>query len=614
MAKANANRYRADLREMSFVLFEQFRLGELLGAAPFENWDEATCRQTLQQSYRFATEVTGPLNASGDREGCRLEGGQVRTPAGFREAWQELYQLGFKSLAVPAELGGQGGPYTVHALVEEMLSGSNCAFAMYPGLTAGALELVEAFGTPDQKKRYLEKMLSGAFAGTMCLTEPQAGSDVGAATTRARKNPDGTYSIEGTKIFISSGDHDLAENVVHMVLARIEGAAPGTRGLSLFIVPKHHVRADGSLGERNDVAVGGLEHKIGINGSATCVLNFGENGRCIGELIGTAEHLGMSQMFKLMNTARIAVGIQGLGIASSAYLNALDYARERKQGPSIKNFKDASAPRVPILEHADVRRMLLDMKSRVEGVRALLCKLTMHMDRVRALASKDDEKGVYHRGQVDLLTPLLKAYSSEQAWNVCAMALQILGGAGVTRDYPIEQYVRDVKVFTIYEGTTHIQAMDLVGRKLGQAGGAPLFAFMADVSAFVDANREDPALGDAVRSLGEAQQAVAVAAQAYLGWSQSGKLELVSVTANRFLEMMSELAVGWLLLDAAAVGAKAAAGLPAGHPDLAFYAGKRASALYYARNVLPTVSLKAQMIAGEDRSALDLAAEAFATV
>lgn len=614
MAKANANRYRADLREMSFVLFEQFRMGELLAAAPFENWDESTCRQTLQQSYRFATEVTGPLNASGDREGCRLENGQVRTPAGFREAWRELYQLGFKSLAFPAEVGGQGGPYTLHAMVEEMLSGSNCAFAMYPGLTAGALELVEAFATPDQKRRYFDKMLNGEFAGTMCLTEPQAGSDVGAAKTKARKNPDGTYSIEGTKIFISSGDHDLTENVVHMVLARIEGAAPGTKGLSLFIVPKIHVRADGSLGERNDVSVGGLEHKIGINGSATCVLNFGENGRCIGELIGTVEHLGMSQMFRLMNTARIAVGIQGLGIASSAYLNALDYARERKQGPSIKNFKDANAPRVPILEHADVRRMLLDMKARVEGVRALLCKLTMHMDRARALAGKDDAQAAYHRGQVDLLTPLLKAYSSEQAWNVCTSALQILGGAGVTRDYPIEQYVRDVKVFTIYEGVTHIQAMDLVARKLGQAGGAPLFAFMADLGSFAEEHRDDPVLGEAVRTLSQAQQAVGVTAKAYLEWGQSGKFELVPATANRFLEMMSELTVGWLLLDAAAIGAKASAGLPAGHPDLAFYAGKTASALYYARNVLAGVPHKAQLIASEDRSALDIAAEAFATV
>jgi hypothetical protein len=614
MAKANANRYRADLREMNFLLFEQFKLGELLGAPPFESWDEETCRETLKQSYRFATEVTGPLNASGDREGCRLENGQVKTPEGFKEAWQELYQLGFKSVPFPADHGGQSGPYTLHAMIEEMLSGSNCAFAMYAGLTAGALELVEAFATSGQKQRYFEKMLTGVWSGTMCLTEPQAGSDVGAASARARKNPDGTYAIQGTKIFISAGDHDLAANVVHMVLARIEGASPGTKGLSLFIVPKVRVNPDGSLGESNDVAVGGLEHKIGINGSATCVLNFGESGRCVGELIGTAEHVGMSQMFRLMNTARIAVGIQGLGIASSAYLNALDYARERKQGSSLRNFKDPSAPRVPIIEHADVRRMLLDMKAHVEGVRAMLCKLTMHMDRARALAGKDEEKATYHRGQVDLLTPLLKAYSSEQAWNVCATALQVLGGAGVTRDYPVEQYVRDVKVFTIYEGTSHIQAMDLVGRKLGQAGGAPLAAFMADIGAFVEAHRGHAVLGDSVRLLGQAQLAVGGTAKAYMAWSQSGKFELVPATANRFLEMMSELTVGWLLLEAAVVAEKAAQGLAGGHPDLGFYEGKRASAVYYARNALATAPLKAQQIAAEDRTALDMPAEAFATV
>jgi alkylation response protein AidB-like acyl-CoA dehydrogenase len=614
MAKAGTNRYRVDLRDMHFVLFEQFKIGEILGSPPFEHWDEATCRETLKQSVRFATEVLGPLNASGDREGCRLESGQVRAPAGFKEAWQELYHLGFKSVAVPADHGGQGGPYTLHAVIEEMLSGSNCSFSMYSGLTAGALDLVEAFATPEQKHRYFEKMLTGVWSGTMCLTEPHAGSDVGAASTRARRNGDGTYSIQGTKIFISAGDHDMTQNVVHMVLARVEGAAPGTKGLSLFIVPKLLVRPDGSLGERNDVSVGGLEHKIGLNGSATCVLNFGENGRCVGELIGSAENLGMSQMFRLMNTARIAVGIQGLGIASSAYLNALDYARERKQGSSIKNFKDPNAPRVPILEHADVRRMLLDMKSKVEGTRAVLCKLTMHMDRARALAGRDEEKAAYHRGQVDLLTPLLKAYSSEQAWTVCATALQVFGGAGVTRDHPVEQYARDAKVFTIYEGTTHIQAMDLVARKLGQAGGAPLMAFMGDVGAFVETHRSDPALGEAVKLLAQAQQAVGATARTYADWSQSGKLELVAATANRFLELMSELTVGWLLLEAAAIGEKAAAGLAAGHPDRAFYQGKKGAALFYARNALAGAPLKAQQIAAADRTAIDLPAEAFATV
>ncbi len=300
----------------------------------------------------------------------------------------------------------------------------------------------------------------------MCLTEPQAGSDVGSARTKATRNADGTYNISGTKIFISAGDHDLAENIIHLVLARVEGAPAGTKGLTLFIVPKLRYDADGKVTGSNDVAVGAIEHKMGINGSATCVLNFGENGQCIGVPVGGETKLGqgMPQMFRMMNSARIAVGLQGLSVASSAYLNALEYAKERKQGASIHHFKDASAPRVPILEHGDVRRMLLEMKAKVEGIRALAVKLAHHQDQVRALSGKDDQKVAYHQGQTDLLVPLVKAYGSDQGFRICELAIQTYGGAGYTRDYPVEQYCRDAKIFSIYECTNHIQAMDLVGR------------------------------------------------------------------------------------------------------------------------------------------------------
>ena len=613
------NRYKADLREMFFLLFEQFALGELLGKSPFDAWGEEEVRQSITECYRWVREVSGPLNAIGDAEGCRLENGQVLTPTGFKDAWKKLYEAGWKSIGVSAEHGGAGAPRSVQIMIEELLSGANTAFTMYSGLTYGAAEVIEAFGTDEQKHLFCERMFNGKWGGTMCLTEPQAGSDVGSARTSATKNADGTYAIRGTKIFISAGDHDLADNVVHLVLARVEGAPAGTKGLTLFIVPKVRTSADGTLGGSNDVSVGNIEHKMGINGSSTCVLNFGENGKCIGWPVGGDAKLnqGMSQMFKMMNGARIAVGMQGYSVASSAYLNALEYARDRKQGASITHWKDATAPRVPILEHADVRRMLLDMKARVEGIRALAIKLTRHQDTVDSLAKSggSEQDMAYHQGQVDLLVPLVKAYGSDQGFRVCETAIQTYGGAGYTRDYPVEQYCRDAKIFSIYEGTNHIQSMDLVGRKLGQAGGANLQAFLGDVGKFVAKNGEHPTLGAAVKSLGQASQAIGGSAMKLLMWFQSGNLALVPLAANRFLEMMSELSVAWMLLEGAVIAEKKKKKeLAAGSPDLAFYTGKVHAALYYARNVLPGVELKAKMMETEDKTPLDIPDAALATV
>ncbi|HEY7957867.1 MAG TPA: acyl-CoA dehydrogenase [Polyangia bacterium] len=610
------NRYKADLREMLFLLFEQFRLGELLGKPPFEGWGEDEVRTALSECYRWVREVTGPLNALGDVNGCKLEDGHVHTPPGFKEAWKKLYEAGWKAIGVDPEHGGAGAPRSVQALIEEMLSGSNTAFSMYGGLAYGASEVIAVFGTPEQRALYCERMFGGTWGGTMCLTEPQAGSDVGAARTRATRNPDGTYKIQGTKIFISGGDHDLAENIVHLVLARTPDAPAGTKGLTLFIVPKTRTDESGKLLQSNDVAVGNIEHKMGINGSSTCVLNFGENDNCIGVPVGGEAKLnqGMSQMFRMMNGARIAVGLQGLSVASSAYLNALEYAKERKQGASIRNWKDANAPRVPIIEHPDVRRMLLDMKAKVEGIRALAIKLTHHQDCATALAGKDDAKVAYHQGQIDLLVPLIKAYGSDQGFRICETAIQTYGGAGYTRDYPVEQYCRDAKIFSIYEGTNHIQAMDLVGRKLGQAGGANLQAFAADVGRFVAAHSAHPTLGPAVKRLGTAQEALTQAAMKLLMWFQTGNLPMVPLTANRFLEMMAEFTVAWMLLEGATIADEKRKNVAPDHPDWFFYTGKVAAAQYYARNVLPGVQEKARLLEEEDRSALDIPDAAFATV
>ncbi|MDB5212784.1 MAG: Acyl-CoA dehydrogenase [Myxococcaceae bacterium] len=612
------NRYKADLREFQFLLFEQFKLGELLGKAPYDAWGEEEVRSSLAECYRFAREVLGPLNVVGDIQGCKLENGHVITPTGFKDAWKKLYEAGWKSIGVPPELGGAGAPRTLQVLVEEMLSGANAAFNMYPGLAYGAAEVIEQFGTADQKHKFAEHMFNGKWGGTMCLTEPHAGTDVGSAKTTASRNADGSYNVRGTKIFISGGDHDLAENVIHLVLARVDGAPAGTKGLTLFIVPKYSIKEDGTLGESNDVHVASLEHKMGINGSATCVLNFGDNGKCIGWPVGGEEKLnqGMPQMFKLMNAARISVGVQGVAVASSAFLNALDYAKERKQGASITHWKDATAPRVPIIEHADVRRMLIQMKATVEGIRALAVKLTMHQDQVYVYQGKDEAKAAYHQGQVDLLVPLVKAYGSDQGFRICETAIQTYGGAGYTRDYPVEQYCRDAKIFSIYEGTNHIQAMDLVGRKLGQAGGANLQAFLGDIAKFVAANSAHATLGSAVKKLGAAQEAVAGTAMRLLMWFQSGQVALVPLSANRFCEMMSELTVAWQLLEGAVVAeqAKGNATAAEGHPDHAFYAGKVQAALWFARNVLPGVEHKAQLLGEEDKSALDMPDAGFATV
>ena len=606
---AHPNQYKSNLRDLSFLLFEQFKLDELLGKAPYANWGKDEVVAVIEEAYGWVQKHLGTCNRSGDDEGCRLEDGQVRVPSGYKEAWKALFEAGWRTLGIEEAHGGQAGPFTLAMMVEEFMCGSNTSFNMYPALTQGAADVILSFGTAEQQATYVPNMFNGKWAGTMCLTEPHAGSDVGSASTVAVKRADGHYDIRGVKIFISGGDHDMTGNIVHMVLARTPDAPAGTKGLSLFIVPK--VRPDGTP---NDVTVGGIEHKMGIRGSATAVLNFGDNGGCVGELVGTTEQKGMSQMFHLMNYARIGVGIQSISIASSAYLNALEYAKDRKQGSSIKQWKDATAPRVPIIDHPDVRRMLLDMKARVEGLRALAVKLTMHVDHVNAINKTGGDKALaeYHNGQVDLLVPLIKAYGSDQSFQICATAIQVYGGAGYLKDWPVEQYCRDAKIFSIYEGTNHIQAMDLVGRKLMQRGGANVQAFGKDVGTFVAANKQHATLKDAIAVLAQAMEALTGTGGKFMQWFGGGKMEMVPSVANRFLEMMSETTVGWLLLEGAVVAEAAAEKLAADHPDRAFYEGKRFAAQYFAHNVLPGVVAKAQMIAREDRTALDMPIAAFA--
>ena len=614
MALAPGNHFKADLRAIRFTLWDHLGTERLFKLERFAHLSRDECDAVIDQAYRFATEVTGPLNSTGDRTGCHMEGGRVVTPPGFREAWRKLFEVGLMPFTIPAESGGFGGPSAVGVVLQELQSGANTAFQMYAGLTHGAADLMEHFALDEDRKRFLPAMLDGRYSGTMCLSEPHAGSDVGATRTRARHIEGNVYEITGTKCWISAGDHDLTQNIVHMVLARIEGAPTGTKGLSLFIVPKVWVNDDGTLGEPNDVTTASIEHKLGIRASATAVLNFGDAGRCRGILVGGRPHEGMRQMFRMMNGARIAVGVQGIAVASTAYLTALGYARERQQGSSIRNFKDPNAPRVAILEHSDIRRLLVEMKAKVEGTRALAIKLALHADLARALADSDAGAAAHHEGQVDLLTPVVKAYSSDQAFRIAEMAVQIYGGAGFVEDHPAEQYLRDAKIFSIYEGTNHIQALDLVSRKLGSRGGENFSDFLKEIGDFVAEHSARPGLGAELGALGEAATTLQRGAEALMGFFMGGKLDQVTLVASPFLETLSEVAVAHVLLEAAVVaeGRLRREEDDLAHEDVDFYRGKVLAAKYFASYVLPQTQARVNAIIAGDRSPLDMPDGGFA--
>lgn len=615
MSGAAVNNYKADLRAIQFTLYEHLHVEQLFEHEAFSHLSRAECDATIEQCLRFVNEYTGPLNGPADRVGCVLEKGVTRTPPGFKEAWRKLFELGFMSFPMPLEAGGFGGPHAIAVVLEELQSGANTAFNMYPGLTHGAADLIEVFARPEDKPRFLTPMMEGRFSGTMCLSEPHAGSDVGATKTRAQLIEGNVYNISGTKCWISAGDHDLTENIVHLVLARIDGAPAGTKGLSLFIVPKIWVNEDGSPGKPNDVVTASLEHKLGIRASATAVLNFGENGGCRGILVGTTPHMGMRQMFRMMNGARIAVGVQGLSVASTAYLNALAYARERLQGSSVRNFKDPNAPRVAIIEHADVRRMLLEMKAKVEGMRTLAIKLALHADLAHALAKTDESKAIRHQGQVDLLTPIVKAYCSDQAFRIAELAIQTYGGAGYVNDNPVEQYCRDAKIFSIYEGTNHIQALDLVARKLQEHGGENFRHFLKEITDFVEGYSRQPGIGAEVRALGEASDALQRAAGALMEFFMGGKIDQVTLVANAFLESMAEVTIAYLLLQAAVIAdaKRTEDGDDQTQEDFDFYSGKVMAAKHFVSYVLPGVRAKVDAMVAADRSALDMSDGGFST-
>ncbi len=454
-----------DSRDVRFVLFEMLELEKLNRYPHYADFDRDIYEDTLELAEKIAVNDFYPSNAEGDKEGgaqFNPETNEVRVPDSVKAAARVFIDSGFMTLRLPVEADGMGMPDLLNTACFEYFNAGNTAAQMYVGGTLGAAMLISKFGTDEQKELYLPKMFSGEWGGDMCLTESDAGSDVGALKTKAVKQDDGSYLITGQKIFISSGEHDIVENLIHPTLARIEGDIPGTKGISIFIVPKYLVNPDGSLGERNDVVCSGIEHKMGLKNSATATLNFGDNGKCVGYLLGE-ERQGMKIMFYLMNEARIATGLQALGQSSAAYMHAVTYARNRIQGKHITQSTNPDAPSVPIIQHPDVQRMLLWMKGYVEGMRMLAYYLSSCID-VNEAGEGDEAKKAY--GIVELFTPIVKAGISDASWLVTSEAIQVYGGYGVCSDYPVEQYARDTKVFSIYEGTNAIQSLDLTFRKI----------------------------------------------------------------------------------------------------------------------------------------------------
>jgi acyl-CoA dehydrogenase len=491
--------YKAPVDDVQFLLNDVFHMERYGNLPGFSDASPDTLAAILEEAAKLAEEVVQPLNRVGDIEGCkRHDDGSVTTPTGFKEGYRQYAEGGWMGISVPTEYGGQGLPGTLTVMINEILCGAGIAFSMYPGLTQGAIAAFLHHGTAEQKAFYLPRMTSGEWTGTMNLTEPHCGTDLGLCRTKAEKQADGSYKITGTKIFISAGEHDLSENIIHLVLARTEGAPAGIKGLSLFIVPKINVNQDGSLGTRNGVMCGSIEHKMGIHGNSTCVMNYdGATGFLIGE-----ENRGINAMFTMMNEARLGVAVQGLAVSEVAYQNAVIYAKERLQGRSISGAKAPDKPADPIIVHPDVRRMLMTIKSLNEAARALVLWTALKAD---VAHRSDDEKARQaaddHMG---LLTPVLKGVLTDNGLSNSVMAQQIFGGHGYIAEHGMEQFVRDARITMIYEGANGIQALDLVGRKLGRDGGRAITAFFGEVSAFVKEHAADEAMKPYVTPLGEA--------------------------------------------------------------------------------------------------------------
>ncbi len=575
---------------MQFVLRELAGVDEVAKLPGFEDTIDVL-DSILEEAGSFAAGVLDPLNRTADKAGCVWNAGEVTTPKGFKEAYKQFAGAGWIGLPVPAEYGGQGLPQLLLGPTLEMWNGANIGFANGPLLNQGAIEAIEMYGTHEQKHRYIPNLVSGKWTGTMCLTEPQAGSDL--AAVRAKAVLEGNrYRITGQKIFITFGEHDLAENIIHLVLARLPDAPEGTKGISLFIVPKVLVNEDGTLGERNDVVCSGIEHKLGINGNPTCTMVYGEKGEgAVGYLVGEPNR-GLEYMFVMMNAARFSVGVQGYAVADRAYQHALEYAKERVQSRDAASRNPAA---VRIIEHPDVRRMLVTMKAQIEAMRALSYVTAASLD--YAHKHPDEKVRKEHKAFVELMIPVVKGWCTETAVEVCSTALQVFGGMGYIEETGIAQQYRDVRITTIYEGTTGIQALDLVGRKLVRDMGATATVVIAKMQRLAKELSESEDAG--VKSVGEAfGKGVASLAEVsqWIGMNAMGDLHKAFACSVPYLKLWGVVAGGWQMARAAQI---AAAKIAAGDPEQSFYKAKLATCRVYASHVLSQGAwLKRQIIDG----------------
>ncbi|WP_374244098.1 acyl-CoA dehydrogenase C-terminal domain-containing protein [Zoogloea sp.] len=588
--------YIAPVKDMLFNMNELAGLEEIAGLPGNEEVSIDLVEAILDEAGKFASEVVDPLNAVGDKQGNKWNNGVVTTADGFKEAYASFCETGWNGMPASTEFGGQGLPVTVSTAVLEMWKSASISFSLCQMLTLGAVEAIAHHGSDELKATFLPNMVSGKWTGTMNLTEPQAGSDLAAIRSKAEPRGDGTYAITGTKIFITWGEHDMAENIVHLVLARLPDAPPGVKGISLFIAPKFLVNADGSLGERNDLICASIEHKMGIHGSATAVMSFGDKGGAIGYLVGEANR-GLEYMFTMMNHARLNVGLEGVGVSERSYQHALAYARERIQG---KIVGDKSGEKKPILHHPDVRRMLMDMKSRTEAGRALAYYVAGCMD--RAHSHPDADVRAANQRRLELLTPVVKGWCTENAQGITWNGVQVHGGMGFIEETGAAQYMRDARIITIYEGTTAIQANDLIGRKTAKEGGKSMQQLLADIAETGSALRNSgnaqlkaiaDALGNGIAALDEATNWLLANYEATPQAAHAGSVP--------FLKLTGIVVGGWLMARSAAIAAER---LEAADGD--FYKAKLATAAYFAQHVMPEANSYRDAIVNGAESVLAL--------
>ncbi|MBL3702406.1 acyl-CoA dehydrogenase [Sulfitobacter sp. BDSS02] len=570
--------YTAPTKDMQFILHEVLKVTQA-DVPGYEELEPEFTNAILEEAGKISSEVLQPLNAVGDTEGCKLENGVVRTPTGFKEAFDKVKEGGWPGLDMPEEYGGQNMPYVLNTAVGEMFSSANQAFTMYQGLTHGAASAILAHGSDEQKNTYLPNMVSCEWTGTMNLTEPHCGTDLGLMRTKAEPQDDGSYKISGQKIFISAGEHEMADNIIHLVLAKITGAPEGIKGVSLFIVPKFLVNEDGSLGARNGVACGKIEEKMGIHGNSTCVMNYDE---ATGYLLGE-EHKGMRAMFTMMNEARIGVGMQGLSQAEVAFQNALEYAKDRLQGRDVTGVKNPDGPADPLIVHPDIRRSLMDQKSFAEGARAFILWGASMIDRAHRAGDKDAD------GLVSLLTPVIKGFLTDQGYDMTVKAQQIYGGHGYIEEWGMSQFTRDARIAMIYEGANGVQALDLVGRKLAVDGGKHVMAFFDLVKNYIKENSgQDEAFDkDFLKPLKKASKDLQAAGMYFMAEGIKNPNNALAGSYD-FMHMFGHVCLG---LVWAQMGKAAMTALADGASDKEFYETKLATGRYYMARQLPATAL-----------------------